>query len=133
MATEGQILNYLIAYCIGMKTGRTAENVLKEARSYYNNDEEREEKTEGFSWNKELKKEGVSISDIRDFLKIRKEKHLTNTKKSWDEMKVEAERVKMTIPQVVDLALRRGWGYFRAEWITNKEGQPQQTDLKWQE
>lgn len=132
MATEGQILNYLIASCIGLKTDSTAEEVLKEARSYYNNDEEREERTEGFSWNKELKKEGVSVSDIRDFMKIRKEKHLTNTKRSFDEMKVEAESVKMTIPQAVDFALRKGWGYFRAEWMGN-EVQPKQTDLKWQE
>lgn len=129
MATDSQVLNYLFASYIGLKTNRMAVEVLKEARMYYDGAEgEKEPRRKGFSWRQALRDNNVPEEDIDDFLRIRKEKHHTDTHKSWNEMCKEVDSLSLDMATAISIAVSKGWGYFRADWI-RKDDIPKQQSI----
>jgi hypothetical protein len=68
----------------------------------------------------ELVSEGVSLQHARDWLAARKEKKLPLTPTAWGDVKTEAALAGMTLDQAVKTAAVKGWGGFKAKWLTQE-------------
>jgi hypothetical protein len=66
---------------------------------------------------RDLVAEGVNEQHANDWLKVRKSKRLTLTKSAWDHMKAEALKAGITPAEAVEMAAKKSWGGFEAEWV----------------
>ncbi|RYE61009.1 MAG: hypothetical protein EOP20_00915, partial [Hyphomicrobiales bacterium] len=64
----------------------------------------------------DLVAEGIHEGYAKDWLKVRKNKRLTLTKSAWDHVKTEAMKAGITPAEAVEMAARKSWGGFEAEW-----------------
>lgn len=117
MATDSQILNYLLASVIAEKKHKLPSEILREARQYYDGDSDKDERITRFSLRKELLAAGCDKQRVIDYLAIRKDKKATNTLGAYELLCKEAKLAGLTIPQVVDICSTHGWAGFKAEWL----------------
>lgn len=61
---------------------------------------------------------GVDRQVAEDWMVIRKAKNLPLTQTALDEIAVEVERAGLALPAALKLCCGRGWGSFRADWLT---------------
>ena len=64
--------------------------------------------------------EGLDNSLWIDFLTMRKAKKLPMTQTALDVLTKQAEKIGWTLAQVIEECVNRGWGGFKAEWLTQK-------------
>lgn len=65
-----------------------------------------------------LESMGVDPSVARDWLALRKGKRLTPTLTAFDGVKAEADRAGMSLNEALKVCCLRGWGGFKADWMT---------------
>jgi uncharacterized protein YdaU (DUF1376 family) len=64
--------------------------------------------------------DGLDNSLWIDFLTMRKAKKLPMTQTALDGLSKQAEKIGWTLAQVIEECVNRGWGGFKAEWLTQK-------------
>ena len=65
---------------------------------------------------------GVASQHATDWLKNRKAKRLASTLTAFEDVEREAEKAGLSLPKALETACIKGWGGFRASWLT--EGGP---------
>ncbi len=93
-----------------------------QANPEYENDNE---SNNVFSFKKELLKLGATEKLITDWLKVRKNKKATDTETAFDGFKLEYEKSKLTIDQVLKKCIEKNWMGFKSQWIENETQLPQ--------
>lgn len=121
MATDSQILNYLLASVIAEKRKKLPSEILREARQYYEGADAiiSEERIRRFNLRTQLVKDGCSQDLVRDYLAIRKDKKMTNTEGAYTMLKKEADKAGITVPQAISICTAHNWAGFKAEWLQN--------------
>lgn len=98
-----------------------------EANSENENDIENDNIIKRFSFLKELTTIGVERKIAEEWIKVRKNKKLTNTETAFNQTKREIEKSGYTANDCIKLCVERSWGGFKAEWI--ERNTPTQTQV----
>ena len=81
-----------------------------------------------FSFLKELLSIGVERNIAEEWIKVRKNKKLTQTETAFRRTKAEIDKSGRNANDCITLCVERSWGGFKAEWIEREiEAQPQAT------
>lgn len=88
----------------------------------------------GFSFRKSLSDLGVEKNLVNDFLKNRKLKRLANTETAFKKIKIEFEKTKIPINELMEKIVFNGWASFKCSWLENekniKTNQPKEKTFK---
>ncbi|MCO8073036.1 hypothetical protein NI470_05955 [Acinetobacter lwoffii] len=78
-----------------------------------------------FMFKNELKKMGVPDEEATEFIQVRKAKKFVNTENAFKQLLNEAQKAKLTLPQAVELCLKRQnpWGSFKCNWYLGEQQQ----------
>ena len=124
-----------LAFRLRMSEKNTSESIIKLShwlehddinvisQRYQDDSPETETETET---KREKKATGVACPDGLDsslwidFLTMRKAKKLPMTQTALDGLTKQAEKIGWTLAQVIEECVNRGWGGFKAEWLTQK-------------
>ena len=100
-----------------------------EANSEDENDIENENNIKKFSFLKELIAIGVERKIAEEWLKVRKNKKLTQTETAFRKTKAEIDKSGRNATDCITLCVERSWGGFKAEWVEREiPAQPQVTN-----
>ena len=112
----------------GSKSG--SKNISKiEANSENENDIENEYNIKKFSFLKELLSIGVERNIAEEWIKVRKNKKLTQTETAFRKTKKEIEKSGLSANDCITLCVEHSWGGFNAEWVEREiPAQPQVTN-----
>ena len=100
-----------------------------EANSEDENDIEYENNIKKFSFLKELIAIGVERKIAEEWLKVRKNKKLTQTETAFRKTKAEIDKSGRNANDCITLCVERSWGGFKAEWVEREiPAQPQVTN-----
>lgn len=93
------------------------------------NDIENENNIKKFSFLKELIAIGVERKIAEEWLKVRKNKKLTQTETAFRKTKAEIDKSGRNANDCITLCVERSWGGFKAEWVEREiPAQPQVTN-----
>ena len=93
------------------------------------NDIENENNIKKFSFLKELLAIGVERKIAEEWLKVRKNKKLTQTETALRKTKAEIDKSGRNANDCITLCVERSWGGFKAEWVEREiPAQPQVTN-----
>ena len=94
------------------------------------NDIENENNIKKFSFLKELLSIGVERNIAEEWIKVRKNKKLTQTETAFRKTKAEIDKSGRNANDCITLCVERSWGGFKAEWIEREiPAQPQVTTI----
>lgn len=77
------------------------------------------EKNIAFSFRKALTEFGVDRTVLDDWLKVRKNKKLTNSETAFKAIQREIYKSNLPPTECIKIAVEKSWGGFEAEWINN--------------
>jgi hypothetical protein len=83
-----------------------------------------------FSFFNSLLKEGADKELVSDWLKVRKNKKLTNTQTAYNSFLNEVKKSNTTINQVLTKCVENSWGGFKSEWKSANENKTAHTSNK---
>lgn len=72
-----------------------------------------------FSFLNSLIKDGAENQLVLDWLKVRKNKKLTNTKTAYEAFIKEVKKSKKTVNQILTQCVENSWGGFKSEWSSS--------------
>ena len=108
-------------------TSKSEEN--SEDENDIENDIENENNIKKFSFLKELIAIGVERKIAEEWLKVRKNKKLTQTETAFRKTKAEIDKSGRNANDCITLCVERSWGGFKAEWVEREiPAQPQVTN-----
>ena len=84
-------------------------------------DVEKDKEVKKFSFLKELIGLGVDRKIAEEWIKVRKNKKLTQTETAFNKLKNEIDRSGMSANDCITLCVERSWGGFNAQWV-EREG-----------
>lgn len=97
-----------------------------EANTKIEEDVEKDKEVNKFSFLKELMGIGVERQIAEDWIKVRRNKKLTQTETAFKKTKNEIERSGRCANDCITLCVERSWGGFKAEWVEREiPAQPQ--------
>ena len=106
----------------GEKTFCSSKTKSKiEANEKIEEDVEKDKEVNKFSFLKELVGLGVDRKIAEEWIKVRKNKKLTQTETAFNKLKNEIDRSGMSANDCITLCVERSWGGFKAEWV-EREG-----------
>ena len=88
-----------------------------EANTKIEEDVEKDKEAKKFSFLKELMGIGVERQIAEDWIKVRRNKKLTQTETAFKKTKNEIERSGRCANDCITLCVERSWGGFKAEWM----------------
>lgn len=88
-----------------------------EANTKIEEDVEKDKEVNKFSFLKELMGIGVERQIAEDWIKVRRNKKLTQTETAFKKTKNEIERSGRCANDCITLCVERSWGGFKAEWM----------------
>ena len=115
-------------FCLSKKESKI------EANTKIEEDVEKDKEVNKFSFLKELMGIGVERQIAEDWIKVRRNKKLTQTETAFKKTKNEIERSGRCANECITLCVERSWGGFKAEWmqretpIISREGVTNQND-----
>ena len=92
-----------------------------EANEKIEEDVEKDKEVKKFSFLKELVGLGVDRKIAEEWIKVRKNKKLTQTETAFNKLKNEIDRSGMSANDCITLCVERSWGGFNAQWV-EREG-----------
>lgn len=95
---------------IALREDNIKEEEIKEIK------EIKEKTASPFSFYNSLINSGGEIQLVSDWLKVRKNKRLTNTQTAYENFLKEVEKSKLTLNQVLTKCVENSWGGFKSEW-----------------
>ena len=102
----------------GEKTFCSSKTKSKiEANEKIEEDVEKDKEVKKFSFLKELVGLGVDRKIAEEWIKVRKNKKLTQTETAFNKLKDEIDRSGMSANDCITLCVERSWGGFKAEWV----------------
>ena len=102
----------------GEKTSCLSKTKSKnEANEKIEEDVEKDKEVKKFSFLKELVGLGVDRKIAEEWIKVRKNKKLTQTETAFNKLKNEIDRSGMSANDCITLCVERSWGGFKAEWV----------------
>ena len=106
----------------GEKTFCSSKTKSKiEANTKIEEDVEKDKEVKKFSFLKELVGLGVDRKIAEEWIKVRKNKKLTQTETAFNKLKNEIDRSGMSANDCITLCVERSWGGFNAQWV-EREG-----------
>ena len=106
----------------GEKTFCSSKTKSKnEANAKIEEDVEKDKEVKKFSFLKELVGLGVDRKIAEEWIKVRKNKKLTQTETAFNKLKNEIDRSGMSANDCITLCVERSWGGFNAQWV-EREG-----------
>ena len=123
-----------LGFCSSKMSSKSeSKNISKsEANSENENDIdiENEYNIKKFSFLKELLSIGVERNLAEEWIKVRKNKKLTQTETAFRKTKEEIEKSGLSANDCITLCVERSWGGFKAEWVEREiPAQPQVTTI----
>ena len=88
-----------------------------EANTKIEEDVEKDKEVNKFSFLKELVGLGVDRKIAEEWIKVRKNKKLTQTETAFNKLKNEIDRSGMSANDCITLCVEHSWGGFKAEWV----------------
>lgn len=73
-----------------------------------------------FNFSKSFLNLGVNDIVLKDWIKVRKSKKLTNSETAFKAIKKEIDKSRLTANECILKAVEKSWGGFEYEWIKNK-------------
>lgn len=116
-----------------MSSKSESKNISKseansENENEYDIDIENEYNIKKFSFLKELLSIGVERNIAEEWIKVRKNKKLTQTETAFRKTKAEIDKSGRSANDCITLCVERSWGGFKAEWIEREmQATPQAT------
>ena len=114
----------------GQKGGKKSQSKTQSkstSKSAANSDNEKNIKK--FSFLKELLSIGVERKIAEEWIKVRKNKKLTQTETAFRRTKAEIDKSGRNANDCITLCVERSWGGFKAEWVEREiPAQPQVTN-----
>ena len=102
----------------GEKTSCSSKTKSKtEANERNEEDVEKDKEVKKFSFLKELVGLGVDRKIAEEWIKVRKNKKLTQTETAFNKLKNEIDRSGMSANDCITLCVEHSWGGFKAEWV----------------
>lgn len=95
--------------CNAIKESKGKENIVKEIID-----------VEIFNFSKSFLNLGVNDIVLKDWIKVRKSKKLTNSETAFKAIKKEIDKSGLTANECILKAVEKSWGGFEYEWIKNK-------------
>jgi hypothetical protein len=111
-----------LSRCLSNSNGNSNSNSnSKEEVSNYNAMHDKTEKKQEtkFDAKDALLKMGVDSNLADEWLKVRKNKHLTNTRTAFLKIWREIKKTDLTANDCIKAAIEHSWGGFQADWLTN--------------
>ena len=106
----------------GEKTSCLSKTKSKiEVNEKIEEDVEKDKEVKKFSFLKELVGLGVDRKIAEEWIKVRKNKKLTQTETAFNKLKNEIDRSGMSANDCITLCVERSWGGFNAQWV-EREG-----------
>ena len=106
----------------GEKTFCSSKTKSKiEANTKKEEDVEKDKEVKKFSFLKELVGLGIDRKIAEEWIKVRKNKKLTQTETAFNKLKNEIDRSGMSANDCITLCVERSWGGFNAQWV-EREG-----------
>lgn len=121
-----------LGFCSSKSQSKTQSKSTSksEANSEDENDIENENNIKKFSFLKELIAIGVERKIAEEWLKVRKNKKLTQTETAFRKTKAEIDKSGRNANDCITLCVERSWGGFKAEWVEREiPAQPQVTNI----
>ena len=114
----------------GEKTFCSSKTKSKiEANEKIEEDVEKDKEVKKFSFLKELIGLGVDRKIAEEWIKVRKNKKLTQTETAFRKTKAEIDKSGRNANDCITLCVERSWGGFKAEWVEREiPAQPQVTN-----
>lgn len=110
-------------FCLSKKESKIEANTKTEE------DIEKDKEGKKFSFLKELMGIGVERQIAEEWIKVRRNKKLTQTETAFKKTKNEIERSGRCANDCITLCVERSWGGFKAEWVEREiPAQPQATN-----
>ena len=108
-----------LGFCSSKSQSKTQSKSTSksEANSEDENDIENENNIKKFSFLKELVAIGVERKIAEEWLKVRKNKKLTQTETAFRKTKAEIDKSGRNANDCITLCVERSWGGFKAEWM----------------
>ena len=115
----------------GEKTFCSSKTKSKiEANEKIEEDVEKDKEVKKFSFLKELIGLGVDRKIAEEWIKVRKNKKLTQTETAFRKTKAEIDKSGRNANDCITLCVERSWGGFKAEWVEREiPAQPQVTTI----
>ena len=108
-----------IGFCLSKSQSKTqSKNISKsEANSENEIDIDNDNNIKKFSFLKELLSIGVERNIAEEWIKVRKNKKLTQTETAFRKTKSEIDKSGRSANDCITLCVERSWGGFKAEWV----------------
>lgn len=111
-------------FCLSKKESKIEANTKTEE------DIEKDKEGKKFSFLKELMGIGVERQIAEEWIKVRRNKKLTQTETAFKKTKNEIERSGRCANDCITLCVERSWGGFKAEWVEREiPAQPQVANI----
>lgn len=115
-------------FCLSKTQSKSTSK--SEANPEDENDIENENNIKKFSFLKELIAIGVERKIAEEWLKVRKNKKLTQTETAFRKTKAEIDKSGRSANDCITLCVERSWGGFKAEWVEREiPAQPQVANI----
>lgn len=112
-----------LGFCSSKSSSKTRSKNTSKIQANTENENDIENENENvnikFSMLKELISIGVDKHIAEAWIKVRKNKKLTNTQIAFDKTKREIEKSGYSANDCIRLCVERSWGGFKAEWCAN--------------
>lgn len=96
-----------------------SDNVSVSVNDNVKEKEKKEETASPFSFYSSLIQDGAETQLVSDWLKVRKNKKLTNTQTAYEGFIKEVKKSKKTVNQVLTQCVENSWGGFKSEWTNS--------------
>ena len=120
-----------LGFCSSKSQSKTqSKNISKiEANSENEIDIDNDNNIKKFSFLKELLSIGVERKIAEEWIKVRRNKKLTQTETAFRKTKAEIDKSGRSANDCITLCVERSWGGFKAEWVEREiPSQPQVTN-----
>ena len=120
-----------LGFCSSKSQSKTQSKIEANSENEIENeiDIDNDNNIEKFSFLKELLSIGVERKIAEEWIKVRKNKKLTQTETAFRKTKAEIDKSGRNANDCITLCVERSWGGFKAEWIEREmQVQPHATD-----
>jgi hypothetical protein len=80
-------------------------------------EKEKEEQANVFNFKKSLLDLGIDVKIADDWLKVRKQKKAVNTETSFNKLKNEISKTRLSANDCIKICVEKSWAGFSAEWV----------------
>jgi len=105
---------------------KSIDTHLQEEEEEEKEEEQEEDKPNVFVFKSALVELGIEPKIVSEWLKVRKNKKLTNTETAFNLIKKEIQKSGLTPNECIKIAVEKSWGGIDAEWLEKYKPKPEE-------